>query len=67
MFQFEGRYYLFVEFDETYTEHEIDNWLSILLEYGMDSQVTIHRLEEYGKEIIRDNALATLAQHFPLK
>ncbi|WP_027408918.1 adaptor protein MecA [Anoxybacteroides tepidamans] len=67
LFQFEGRYYLFVEFDETYTEHEIDNWLSLLLEYGIDSQLTIYRLEEYGKEIISDNALATLAQHFPLK
>ncbi|QHC03261.1 adaptor protein MecA [Anoxybacillus sp. PDR2] len=67
LFQFEGRYYLFVEFDENYTEHEIDNWLSILLEYGIDSQLTIYRLEEYGKEIIHSNALATLAKHFPLK
>jgi adapter protein MecA 1/2 len=67
LFQFEGRYYLFVEFDEDYTEHEIDNWLSLLLEYGTDSQLTIYRLEEYGKEIIHENALATLAKHFPLK
>ncbi|MBA2874934.1 adaptor protein MecA [Thermaerobacillus caldiproteolyticus] len=67
LFFFEGRYYLFVEFnDEDYTEHEIDNWLSLLLEYGTDSQVTIYRLEEYGKEIIHENALATLAHHFPL-
>jgi adapter protein MecA 1/2 len=67
LFQFEGRYYLFVEFDEHYTEQEIENWLSLLLEYGHDSQVTIYRLEEYGKEIIHENALATLAKHFPLK
>jgi adapter protein MecA 1/2 len=67
LFQLEGRYYLFVEFDEDYTEHEIDNWLSLLLEYGTDSQLTIYRLEEYGKEIIHESALATLAKHFPLK
>jgi adapter protein MecA 1/2 len=68
LFMFEDRYYLFVEFnDEDFTEHEIDNILSLLLEYGMDSQLTIYRLEEYGKEIIQNNALATLAKHFPLK
>jgi adapter protein MecA 1/2 len=68
LFMFENRYYLYVEFNEDdYEEHEIDNMLSLLLEYGMDSQLTIYRLEEYGKEIIQDNALATLAKHFPLK
>jgi adapter protein MecA 1/2 len=68
LFTFEDGYYLFVEFnDENYTEHEIDNVLSLLLEYGIDSQLTIYRLEEYGKEIIQDNALVTLAKHFPLK
>jgi adapter protein MecA 1/2 len=68
LFQFEGRYYLFVQFnEEDYTEHEIDNMLSLLLEYGTDSQVTIYRLEEYGKEIIHDNALETLKTYFPLK
>jgi adapter protein MecA 1/2 len=68
LFQFEERYYLFVQFnEEDYTEHEIDNMLSLLLEYGTDSQVTIYRLEEYGKEVIRDNALETLKIYFPLK
>jgi adapter protein MecA 1/2 len=68
LFMFENRYYLYVEFnEEDYEEHEIDNMLSLLLEYGMDSQLTIYRLEEYGKEIIQNNALATLAKHFPLK
>ncbi|KYD23240.1 adaptor protein MecA [Geobacillus sp. NFOSA3] len=68
LFQFEDRYYLFVQFnEEDYTEYEMDNILSLLLEYGMDSQVTIYRLEEYGKEIIRDNALEAIKQYFPLK
>ncbi|MCZ0755959.1 adaptor protein MecA [Anoxybacillus sp. J5B_2022] len=67
LFQWEGRYYLYVEFDEEYTEAEVDNWLCLLFEYGNDSPITIYRLEEYGKEIIRENALATLANHFPLK
>ncbi|ADU93228.1 adaptor protein MecA [Geobacillus sp. Y412MC52] len=65
LFQFEGRYYLFVEFDERYTEQEVDNMLSLLLEYGSDSQLTIYRLEEYGTEIMGDNALETIKTYFP--
>jgi len=67
LFQFEGRYYLFVEFDEQYSEHEVDNMLSLLLEYGSDSQLTIYRLEEYGTEIIGDNALETVKGYFPAR
>jgi len=67
LFVFENRYYLFVEFDnEDYSDNDVDNILSLLLEYGMDTDLTIYRLQEYGKEIIRDNALATLAKHFPM-
>ena len=66
LFQFEGRYYLFVEFDERYTEQEVDNMLSLLLEYGRDSQLTIYRLEEYGTEIMGDNALETIKTYFPV-
>jgi adapter protein MecA 1/2 len=67
LFVFENQYYLFVEFTEEDTDHDIDNLLSVLLEYGVDSQMTIYRLEEYGKEIIASNALATLAKHFPIQ
>jgi len=67
LFVFENRYYLFVEFNnEDYSDNDVDNILSLLLEYGMDTDLTIYRLQEYGKEIIRDNALATLAKHFPM-
>lgn len=65
LFQFEGRYYLFVQFTEQYSEHDIDNMLSLLLEYGNDSQLTIYRLEEYGTEIMGDNALETVKRYFP--
>ncbi|WP_445613744.1 adaptor protein MecA [Geobacillus sp. YF-1] len=67
LFQFEGRYYLFVEFGDHYSEHEVDNVLSLLLEYGSDSQLTIYRLEEYGTEIMGDNALETLKTYFPAR
>jgi adapter protein MecA 1/2 len=65
LFAFENKYYLYVEFDEElFSEDEIDDLLSILLEYGNESQLTIHRLEEYGKEVISENVFETLRMHF---
>jgi adapter protein MecA 1/2 len=65
LFAYENKYYLYVEFDEEiFSEDEIDDLLSILLEYGLESQLTIHRLEEYGKEVIEDNVFETLRKHF---
>ncbi|WP_297992650.1 adaptor protein MecA [Anoxybacillus sp.] len=65
LFALEDKYYLYVEFTEDDHDHDIDNTLSILLEYGQDSQMTIHRLEEYGKTIIAEQALTMIAKHFP--
>lgn len=65
LFAFENHYYLYVEFTEEDTDRDIDNMLSILLEYGQDSQMTIHRLEEYGKIVIAEQALTMIAKHFP--
>jgi adapter protein MecA 1/2 len=65
LFHFEGTYYLFAEFpEEQFEEDQIDDILSILLEYGHETQVTIHRIEEYGKEIISENVFAELRKHF---
>jgi adapter protein MecA 1/2 len=67
LYSFEGKYYLFVEFADEDQIEELDNLLSILLEYGDESQVTIYRLQEYGKEIILENALSVIAKHFPVQ
>ncbi len=65
LFSFENKYYLFVEFPEDlFTEDEVDDLLSILLEYGMETQVTIHRLEEYGNLIIAENVFEQLRTYF---
>jgi adapter protein MecA 1/2 len=67
LYSFDGRYYLFVEFADEDQVEELDNALSILLEYGDESQITIYRLQEYGKEIISENALSVIAKHFPVQ
>lgn len=62
---YENKYYLYLEFDEEiFSEEEIDNLLSIIMEYGVESHMTIHRLEEYGKEVIGENVFETIRKHF---
>lgn len=63
LYAFEGKYYLFVEFLEE-DDEMIEDLLSLILEFGSESRVTIHRLEEYGKLIMKDNALEQVRQHF---
>jgi adapter protein MecA 1/2 len=67
LYLYENSYYLFVEFPDDVEEEQVDNTLSLLLEYGTESQLTIHRIQEYGKEIIAEQALAVLSSHFNLK
>lgn len=65
LYSFEGRYYLYVEFlEEHEMVHDLDNILSILLEYGNESPVTIHRLQEYGNQIMEQQALKQIKQYF---
>lgn len=68
LYSYEGTYYLYFIFDElVLTEDEIDGFISYITEYGDESTRTIHWIEEYGKKIIEENALNTIATNFPLK
>ena len=65
LYSLEGKYYLFAEFSDMGAEEEyIDNTSSVLMEYGDESAVTIHRLKEYGKVIIEDNVFETITKYF---
>ncbi|MBU8906913.1 adaptor protein MecA [Desertibacillus haloalkaliphilus] len=64
LYHFEGKYYLYVVFEDDYTEDEQDNMLSQILEFGQESDITIYRIEEYGKSIIAENALDVLRENF---
>jgi adapter protein MecA 1/2 len=62
---FENNYYLYVKFsEEHFSEEEIDDMLSILLEYTDESRMTVHRLEEYGTIVIEQNVFETLSAYF---
>ncbi|MFS0782867.1 adaptor protein MecA [Bacillus sp. 1P06AnD] len=65
LYAYDNKYYLFVEFDEDVEDEEIvDNTLSILLEYGTESALTIHRLQEYGKLVIEEDVFQTIQHYF---
>ncbi len=64
LYSLDQQYYLFIEFEDEVSDEEIENNLSILLEYGQESRVTIHRLEEYGNLIAKDHALTVIRKHF---
>jgi len=65
LYHFEGKYYLYIEFPEDlFEEDEIDDILSVLLEYGYETQLTIHRVHEYGKEIISKDVFEEVRKYF---
>ncbi|KUP07527.1 adapter protein MecA [Bacillus coahuilensis p1.1.43] len=65
LYSFEDRYYLYLKFDSDELEEEqIDNILSMILEYGHESALTIHRLEEYGKVIVENDVFETVTKYF---
>ncbi|MGR9050830.1 adaptor protein MecA [Halobacillus faecis] len=67
LFHYEDRYYLYIQFsDENMSDDDQENVLSQLMEYGHESSLTIHRLEEYGKTIFNEQALESVKQYFPI-
>ncbi|NGP44578.1 adaptor protein MecA [Bacillaceae bacterium SIJ1] len=66
LYSFEDQYYLYVSFDEESEEDRQEDTLSLLLEYGMDSRLSVHRLKEYGKVIFAEEALSQVQNLFKL-
>lgn len=65
LYSYQEKYYLNVEFPENkYDESNIDNAVSILLEYGLESNLTGYMLAEYGKIIFDVPALQQVRQYF---
>lgn len=65
LYVFEGKYYMFFDFtEELLEESDIDNIMSIILEYGHESAVTIHRMDEYGKLLIDSPAIPQIRSYF---
>lgn len=64
LYHFENNYYLFVMFTDEFPEDEQDDILSQILEFGFETELSIHRIQEYGKTIIEEEALQNLQKLF---
>ncbi|MGN7387063.1 adaptor protein MecA [Sporosarcina sp. SAFN-015] len=65
LYSFENKFYLYVVYDESkMDDDDKSDYCSLVSEYGSLSQVTIHRLEEYGKVIMESDVMATVNKYF---
>ncbi|WP_088035657.1 genetic competence negative regulator [Evansella clarkii] len=62
LYSMDGSYYLLM--DENSEIIHPENLIALLAEFGETSTITAFRLEEYGKEIIKEKALKVLNEHF---
>lgn len=60
-----NQYYLMIQFPtEDYNEKVLYDQLSIILEYGDESRLTVAYLEDYGKLILEGNVISQLKTYF---
>ena len=64
LFHYNDEYYLFVMFDNDATDFEWENDLSHMLEFSVESGLTEHILQEYGKVIIANDVFTVIRKHF---
>ena len=65
LYAFEEKYYLYIDY--TTSERELSDKIdveSIILEYGAPTNMTIHRLQEYGTEVMGTNVFNTIQSYF---
>ncbi|ABV62700.1 MULTISPECIES: genetic competence negative regulator [Bacillus] len=61
VYHYEGQYFLSLD---DFEELSADTVISILAEFGSPTTLTIHRLKEYGKVIMQDDAVKTIQMYF---
>lgn len=65
LYSYDDKYYLYIKFlADNIDDDTIEDALSLLLEYGVDSPHTTFFLEEYGKVVMKDNVFSTINQYF---
>ncbi|WP_042148979.1 adaptor protein MecA [Paucisalibacillus sp. EB02] len=66
LYFYNGKYYLYMEFSQdVLDENSQEDIISRIFEYGDDSNITIHVLEEYGKKIFDTTTFEEVRAHFP--
>lgn len=66
LFYFNNNYYFHLEFiDESLDDDKQEDVISKIFEFGKDTDVTIHYLEEYGKTVFTDGTFEQVRNYFP--
>lgn len=64
LYAYENKYYIYMEFPEDMDDDRQEDLISQLFEFGDDSDMTVYFLEEYGKTVLDNEALAHIQKHF---
>jgi Negative regulator of genetic competence, sporulation and motility len=64
LYLLDHKYYLYFDEEKLADGTDLETLISLLAEFGSTSMMTIYRLEEYGKCLIRDKAVAEISKYF---
>lgn len=68
LYHYHDAYYLYMEFNQDILDdNEQEDLISQVLEFGNDSEVTIHFLEEYGKKVFENDTFNQVKAYFPVR
>lgn len=63
LYYYDGKYYLYLEFDEDLNDIQ-ENFISRVLEFSSDSDITLSLLDEYGKKVFQGDVFTEIRNHF---
>jgi adapter protein MecA 1/2 len=63
LYHYDDNYYLYIEFPQEDDDRQED-LLSQIFEFAVDTDITIHFLEEYGKQIFENDTFGQIRSHF---
>lgn len=64
LYKYENKYYLYIDFKDNDNIEEIKDVIALCKEYLVPSNMTIHRLIEYGDVVMEENCFETVVQYF---
>ncbi|MBM7661217.1 adapter protein MecA 1/2 [Bacillus mesophilus] len=63
LYSYQQKYYLLFE-DNEFGDKNVDNMIALLAEFGNPATVTTYRVNEYGKELMKEQALTQINKYF---
>jgi len=65
LYSFEDKYYVYLEYDdETMEDARKSDLYSVLSEFGVPSNMTIHRMKEYGNLVMDSDVFSKIQNYF---